>query len=163
MDEIDLGIIRQLQLDGRKAFTEIAELLGVSVGTVRNRLARLLEERALQIVGVVDPIRLGYKVPALIGVSVQPLLLQSVAEAIAAFPEVSYLFMVSGEFDLFVEVQCRGREHLAAFLNEHLLRVPGVARAQTFINLKTYKMNYGISPAITHLPHPSLERAGNIG
>lgn len=82
----------------------------------------------------------------MIGVSVQPPLLNTVAETVATFKEVSYLIMVSGEFDLFVEVLCRDRDHLAAFLNEQLLRVPGVVRTQTFITLRTYKMAYGALP-----------------
>jgi Lrp/AsnC family transcriptional regulator for asnA, asnC and gidA len=56
--------------------------------------------------------------------------------------------MVSGEFDLFVEVLCKDRNHLANFLNEKLLRVPGILRTQTYITLRTYKMAYGALPMI---------------
>jgi len=148
MDKIDQEIISLLQNDGRMAFTDIAKALGVSEGTVRNRVARLTEDQILQIVGMIDPNRLGYEAPAMIGVSVQPPLLDEVATMIATFPEVSYLIMVSGEFDLFVEALCRDRDHLATFLNEKLLRVPGITRTQTFITLRTYKMAYGATPMI---------------
>ena len=148
MDKIDLEIISLLQSDGRMAFTDIAKALGVSEGTVRNRVARLTEDQTLQIVGMIDPNRLGYEAPAMIGVSVQPPLLDEVATVIATFPEVSYLIMVSGEFDLFVEALCQDRDHLASFLNEKLLRVPGITRTQTFITLRTYKMAYGATPMI---------------
>jgi Lrp/AsnC family transcriptional regulator for asnA, asnC and gidA len=148
LDNTDLEIINHLQADGRVPFTDIAKSLGVSEGTVRNRVARLLEERIIQIVGMIDPARMGYDAPAMIGVSVQPPLLESVAAIIAAFPEVSYLIMVSGEFDLFVEVLCRDRDHLASFLNEKLLRIPGITRSQTFITLRTYKMSYSALPMI---------------
>ena len=146
MDKIDLKIIDHLQSDGRKPFTDIAKDLGVSEGTVRNRVARLLEDRALQIVGMIDPIQMGFDAPAMIGVSVRPSMLESVAKTAASFPEVSYLIMVSGEFDLFIEVLCRDRNHLANFLNEKLMRVPGITRTPTFLTLKTYKMAYGASP-----------------
>jgi len=148
MDAIDLDIIQQLQHDGRKPFTDIAKELGISEGTVRNRLAKLIEDQVIQIVGMIDPSRVGYDAPAMIGVSVQPPLLEKVAATVAAFPEVSYLIMVSGEFDLFVEVLCEDRDHLAVFLNTKLLQVPGVVRSQTFITLKTYKMAYGAKPMI---------------
>jgi Lrp/AsnC family transcriptional regulator for asnA, asnC and gidA len=150
MDETDLEIIAQLQSDGRKPFTEIAKALGVSEGTVRNRVARLTEEQVIQIVGMIDPARLGFDAPAMIGVSVQPPQLQEVAEALATFEEVSYLIMVSGEFDLFVEVLCKDRQHLAIFLNDKLLKVPGIMRTQTFMILETFKMAYGARPTVAN-------------
>lgn len=143
MDKIDRAILEMLQRDGRMPFTEIAHTLGVSEGTVRNRVSRLVEDRALHIVGMVDPAALGLQTPAVVGVTVQPARVEDVARAIAEFPEVTYLIMVSGEFDLWVEVQCRDRDHLATFLNDRLLRVPGVVRTQTFITLRTYKMAHG--------------------
>ncbi len=149
LDKIDLEIINQLQVDGRKPFTDIAKSLRISEGTVRNRVARLLEEQVIQIIGMIDPAQLGYDAPAMIGVSVQPPLLEEVAKTVANFSEVSYLIMVSGEFDLFVEVLCRDRDHLATFLNQKLMRVPGVIRTQTFITLRTYKMAYGATPMLS--------------
>ena len=149
MDDLDHAIVAMLREDGRRPYTEIAQALDVSEGTVRNRVARLLDERVLQIVGLIDPQKLGYDAPAMIGVSVQSADLESVAARIAAFPEVSYLIMVSGEYDLMVEVMCRDREHLAAFLNQQLRRVPGVIRTTTYMILGTYKMAYGSEPAIS--------------
>jgi Lrp/AsnC family transcriptional regulator for asnA, asnC and gidA len=148
MDQIDLDIISILQSDGRTPFTDIAKRLEISEGTVRNRVARLLEDRVLQIVGMVDPYRLGFDAPAIISVSVQPPLLETVAKTIAKFPEVSYLIMVSGEFDLLVEVLCKDRDHLATFLNEKLLRVTGITNTKTSMILYTYKMAYGALPNI---------------
>lgn len=147
MDQIDLDIISSLQSDGRKPFTDIAKELDISEGTVRNRVARLVEERVLQIIGMVDPYRLGFDAPAIISVSVQPPLLESVANTISKFPEVSYLIMVSGEFDLLVEVLCKDRDHLANFLNEKLLHVPGIVNSETSMILHTYKMAYGALPS----------------
>ncbi|MCK4977968.1 MAG: Lrp/AsnC family transcriptional regulator [Anaerolineales bacterium] len=148
MDDLDIKIINQLQSDGRKPFTDIAKSLGVSEGTVRNRVARLTEEQVIHIVGMLDTARVGFDAPAMIGVTVQPPLLENVAETIASFPEVSYLIMVSGEFDLFVEVFCRDRDELASFLNQKLHQVPGIVRTQTFMTLKIYKMAYGSPPLL---------------
>ncbi len=148
MDELDIKIINELQRDGRMPFTDIAKTLNVSEGTVRNRVARLIDEQVIHIVGMLDPTRVGFEAPAMIGVTVQPAILESVAETIASFPEVSYLIMVSGEFDLFVEVFCRDRDDLAAFLNQKLHQVNGVVRTQTFMTLKIFKMAYGAQPLI---------------
>ena len=148
MDELDLEIIKALQGNGRKRYTEIAKALNVAEGTVRNRVARLLEKRVLQIIGLIDPHQMGYDAPALIGVTVKPPHLEEAAAQIAAFPEVSYLILVSGEYDLMVEVFCRDRAHLATFLREDLQNVTGVERTQTFFILHTYKMAHGAQPVL---------------
>jgi Lrp/AsnC family transcriptional regulator for asnA, asnC and gidA len=150
MDDIDRSILSFLQKDGRKHFTEIAKALGIAEGTVRNRVAKLQDDRVLQIIGMVDPQRMGYDAPALVGVSVQPPYLEEVAEEIAAWPEVSYLIMVAGEFDLMVEVMCLDREHLASLLRDRLQQVTGVRRTQSFMILHTYKMANGARPLSSH-------------
>ena len=156
MDELDLAIIDALKANGRRPFTDIALEVGVSEGTVRNRVTRLIEERILHIVGLVDPSSLGFNAPAMIGVSITDGDIEEIGGKIAQFPEVSYLIMVSGEFDLIVEVLCRDREHLANFLNQDLRRVPGVGRTQTFMTLRTFKMAYGAPPILgTTTPHES--------
>lgn len=146
LDQLDLTILEKLHEDGRTPFTEIAQLTGVSEGTVRNRVARLVKEGVIHISGLINPGALGYESPAVVGISVQPSKVEQVAEKIASFDEVSYLVMVSGEFDLFVEVICRDRAHLADFLSRKLQQVDGLTRTQTFVTLKTYKMAYGSLP-----------------
>ena len=146
MDNTDLAILSFLQKDARRSFTDIASELQISEGTVRNRVARLVEKRTVQFVGLVDPSQLGYDAPAMIGVTVQSNLLEKAATEMAQFPEVSYLVMSSGEYDLIVEVLCRDREHLASFLNEKLRQVEGVQRTQTFMILRTFKMAYSAEP-----------------
>ena len=148
MDELDLEILSLLQQDGRKPYTEIAHELGVSEGTVRNRVYRLIDEQIIQIVGQVDPIHMGFDAPAVMGVTVQPSEIEKAAEQIASFPEVSYLLMVSGGYDLIVEVACRDRAHLTNFLNQSLRKVPGVQAIHTFLILRTLKADYDIRPAI---------------
>ncbi len=146
MDKTDLAILSLLQKDARRSFTDIANELNISEGTVRNRVSRLVEKRSIQLVGLIDPNQLGFEAPAMIGVTVQSNLLEEAATQIAQFPEVSYLVMSSGEYDLLVEVLCRDREHLAAFLNENLRQVEGVLRTQTFMILRTFKMAYSADP-----------------
>jgi Lrp/AsnC family transcriptional regulator for asnA, asnC and gidA len=142
LDETDRAIVACLQYDGRMAFTDIAADIGISEGAVRRRVKRLVDERLLQIVGVVEPRLLNWQAPAMIGVTVEAGHVDAAAQAIAKFPEVTYLFMASGGFDLFVEVYCRDREHMASFLSQRLQQVPGVERTETFMILKMYKLSY---------------------
>lgn len=142
MDDVDRTIISFLQYDGRMAFTQIAAEMGISEGTVRNRVRQLVDDGVLQIVAIVEPQYLGWSSAGMIGISVQSGMIDDVAFEVAQFSEVSYLFMVSGEFDLFAEVFCRDREHFVSFLKETLQKVPGVIRTQSFMILKMYKLSY---------------------
>lgn len=142
LDATDRDIISQLQYDGRKSFTDIAAELGISEGSVRRRVKRLTESGLLQIVGVVEPHSLGWNASGLIGVNVQAGQIDAAAKEIARFPEVTYLFMASGGYDLFVEVYCRSQDHFVSFLNDKLQTVPGVIRTDTYMILKMYKLSY---------------------
>jgi Lrp/AsnC family transcriptional regulator for asnA, asnC and gidA len=146
MDHIDFEIIAALQKDGRKPFTEIARSMGLTEGTIRNRARKLMECGVIQVIGLADPNQLGFEAPAMIGLTVQPAFLDNAAAQIAQLPEVSYLIMVSGEFDLMVEVMCRDRNHLTEFLNQKLYRLEGIQQSKIFQILKTYKMAYGALP-----------------
>ncbi len=148
LDAIDQDIISHLQYDGRKPFTEIATAIGISEGSVRRRVKRLTESGLLQIVGIVEPQFLDWNAAGIIGVNVQAGKIESAAKEIARFPEVTYLFMASGGFDLFVEVYCRDQEHFVIFLNETLQQVPGVLRTDTFMILKMYKLSYRWGEAV---------------
>ncbi len=161
LDKTDREIITHLQYDGRMPFTDIAAELGISEGAVRRRVKRLLENKMLQIVGVVEPQFLDLNAAGMIGIVVQAGQVEAVAQQIARFPEVSYLFMASGEFDLFVEVYCKDKEHFVSFLNQNLQQVPGVQRTETFMILKMYKLSYRwgdtMPPQIGHSPFIRLE------
>ncbi|MGD8791609.1 MAG: Lrp/AsnC family transcriptional regulator [Anaerolineae bacterium] len=142
LDDTDRAIVGQLQYDGRMPFTEIAQHVGLSEGAVRRRVKRMIDADVLQIVGIVEPQFLEWQSAGMIGVNIHAGQIETAAQQIAQFPEVTYLFMASGGFDLFVEVYCRDREHFVSFLSEKLQRVPGVDRTETFMILKMYKLSY---------------------
>jgi Lrp/AsnC family transcriptional regulator for asnA, asnC and gidA len=142
LDRTDRAIVAHLQYDGRMPFTEIAAELGLTEGAVRRRVKQMVDERVLQIVGIVEPQFLDWQAAGMVGVNVQAGQVEAAAQQIAVFPEVTYLFMASGGFDLFVEVYCRDREHFVSFLSNQLQKVPGVERTETFMILKMYKLSY---------------------
>jgi Lrp/AsnC family transcriptional regulator for asnA, asnC and gidA len=123
-------------------FTDIAAELDISEGSVRRRVKRLIDDGILQIVGIVEPQYLDWETAAMIGVTVRPGQLEATAHQIAQFSEVTYLFMASGGYDLFVEVYCRDRAHFASFLSNDLQKVSGIERTETFMILKMYKLSY---------------------
>jgi Lrp/AsnC family transcriptional regulator for asnA, asnC and gidA len=142
LDTTDQAIVSQLQYDGRKPYTDIAAELGLTEGAVRRRVKRMSDEGILQIVGIVEPQFLEWNAAGMIGVSVQAGRVEEVGEQIAQFPEVTYLFMASGGFDLFVEVYCRNRQHFVSFLSNKLQQIPGVERTESFMILKMFKLSY---------------------
>jgi Lrp/AsnC family transcriptional regulator for asnA, asnC and gidA len=142
LDDTDRAIVAHLQYDGRTPFTDIAAEVGLSEGSVRRRVKQMVDEGVLQIVGIVEPQYLEWQAAAMVCINVLPGQIEAAAQQIAQFPEVTYLFMASGGFDLFVEVYCRNREHFASFLSGQLQKVPGVERTETFMILKMYKLSY---------------------
>jgi Lrp/AsnC family transcriptional regulator for asnA, asnC and gidA len=142
LDDIDLAIISYLQYDGRTPYTQIAGELGITEGTVRRRVRQLTEDGIMQIVAIVEPKELGWNEAAMIGVKVQANRIGSVADEIGQLPEVTYLFQAAGEYDFFVEVYCKDRDHFVSFLNDKLQQIPGVERTQSFLILKMHKLSY---------------------
>jgi len=142
ISDLDLKIIEALQGDGRRPFTQIAARLGVSEAAVRARTNRLIERGVLQIVGVADPLKLGYDQMALIGVRCDGDRLLEAAHAIAQLSEVIYVVVTAGAFDLLVEAVCRDNEALLAFLAEKLRKVDGVRTTETFVYLRIVKQSY---------------------
>jgi len=141
ISDLDLKIIEELQGDGRRPYTQMASKLGVSEAAVRARTNRLMERGVLQIVGVADPLKLGYDQMALIGVACEGDHLLEAANAIAELPEVIYVVVTAGAFDLLVEAVCRDNEALA-FLAQKLRKVEGVRTTETFVYLRIVKQSY---------------------
>ncbi|MEV6019070.1 Lrp/AsnC family transcriptional regulator [Streptomyces sp. NPDC002667] len=131
MDEIDRAILRELQIDGRIAYAELGPKVGLSASAARQRLQRLLDSQAVQVVGVTDPMGMGGQAMALLGIAVDddP---RVVADALAERPEVVYSVLTSGGFDLFAEVVCPGPRDLLDFVNDVVRQIEGVRQVQSF-------------------------------
>ena len=142
LDDIDLAIIESLRKDGRSAFAQIAEQLGVSAGMIRLRYNRLVEQGYLRVVAITNPLRMGYKSMAMIGLHVDGSKLLEVAEKVAKLDEVVYLVVSSGRFDLFAEVVCRDHDHLLDFITSKLSIIEGVRDSESFMHLKIAKEIY---------------------
>ena len=139
LDDLDFAIVSCLQQDGRMSFTVMADQLKVSVGTIRTRTNKLIEDGTINIIGRVDPDKVGFRSYAHIAVYVRPATLkEKVAHKIAKLPEVSFLAMTSGDHDLEVDVMCRDNDHLVDFVNQ-ISKFDGVNQTKTTIYFKVYK------------------------
>jgi Lrp/AsnC family transcriptional regulator for asnA, asnC and gidA len=142
IDEIDLQIIKILNKDGRTPFSQIAQKLGVSAGMIRQRYQRLVQDGVLQVVAVTNPLLMGFTTMAQIGVKVDVGHLQEIADQIAAFDEVIYLVLITGSYDLHIEIVCRDKAHLLDFLTNKLHSVEGIKDSETFICMEIAKEVY---------------------
>jgi len=142
LDEIDRFIVEAMRKDGRVAFSQIAEQLNVSAGMIRLRYNRLMEEGYLRVVAISNPLRLGYKTMAMIGIRVDGSKLLEAAEKISKLDEVIYLVVTSGRFDIFAEVVCRDQDHLLEFISGKLSTIDGVRESESFMHLKIMKEIY---------------------
>ncbi len=142
VSDLDKRIIEHLQTDGRRPFTQIAADLGVSEAAVRARTNRLIERGILQVVGVTDPLKLGFHQMAMIGVRCESAELVTVADQIAAMPEVDYVVITAGTYDLLIETVCEDNEALLRFLTEKLRALDGVRETETFVYLRMVKQTY---------------------
>jgi Lrp/AsnC family transcriptional regulator for asnA, asnC and gidA len=142
LDRADIEIIQALKEDGRMPFSEIARRLSVSPGMVRQRYQRLVENGVLHIAAITDPFLTGHPTVAVVGIDADFARIEEVAAQIAALPEVTWLVIVAGRFDLVAEVMCRDQDHLLDFLSRGLNGVEGVRDTETFTQLRVLKDVY---------------------
>jgi Lrp/AsnC family transcriptional regulator for asnA, asnC and gidA len=145
LDKTDIAIIGHLQGDGRRAFTAIAKDLGISEASVRQRVARLLRTNVIQIVAVSSPLDLGL-MWAQIHLRVKGDRIEEVAQAVAELPQVDYVSICAGDFDVIAGVVAHDREELLDILVNHVRTIPGIEQADFVLNLKILKDNYEWSP-----------------
>jgi Lrp/AsnC family transcriptional regulator for asnA, asnC and gidA len=139
--ELNWKIISMLQEDGRVAFSTIAEKLGVSEGTVRNRVKQLRDDNVMNIGATVLAPAFGYTWNSIVFIKVAAgTHVDDVGERLAQIPEVYYVVQLSGRFDLGIASYHRDREHFREFLAEHLYGQPDISSFEPNINLKVYKM-----------------------
>lgn len=142
-EQLNRAIVRMLHEDGRMAFKTIAEALGVSEGTVRNRVAWMKQSGMLRIVAVADPMGMNYKADAMLGIKVAPKATPArVAERLAVHPEVVYILWVSGRFDLLVEIVCESEDQFLDFVSKHCFDHADIGTVEVMAGLAMYKNQF---------------------
>jgi Lrp/AsnC family transcriptional regulator for asnA, asnC and gidA len=142
VDELDRRIIKMLQVNGRLSNTEVARALEVTETTVRKRIAHLLDSKLMTIVAVPSPEAAGATLSAILGVSVDLPAMQAVAETIKTYPEVRYVGLSAGRYELLVEAFFADQEHLLDFVSTRLGGLAGITNLETSIILKVVKFSY---------------------
>ena len=107
---------------------------------MRARVQKLTDAGVIDVVAVTNPLRVGFDVMAMIGVQASSDL-QEIADTVADWDETTYVVILSGSFDLMVEVVCTDNQHLLAMV-QRIRDVPGVKSTETFMYLDLYKQTF---------------------
>ncbi len=137
LDEIDASIISLLAGDARLSARSIARSIGMSPGAVSERIARLEQRNIITgYRGLVNPAALGYAVHAIVGVQTEqgPLLVE-IIQQLMRIPEVASVHIVTGQWDLLVELRLRDNAHLLAVVTDKIYGVRGFRHCETLISL----------------------------
>lgn len=138
IDNIDRAIMAILLEDARTPYTDIAQRLIVSPGTIHVRMRKL--EQAGVVKGseiIVDPAKLGFDLTAFIGVFLEKgAKYKNVIERLEAIEEILEAYYTTGGYSIFLKIVCANTDHLRRVLNEKIQEVEGIQRTETMISLE---------------------------
>ena len=134
LDETNKAIIRELS-NGRKAFSTIADKIGITENTVRARVNKLMEDGVLQISGLVNPQIVSEMQVVFMGIKLSTLNLEEKAKEMTKLKGVISVVVVTGRYDLIVQLATgtQDDQSLLNFFKNELSKVKGVADVETFV------------------------------
>lgn len=146
LDELDVGIIRHLHEDARAPAKGIADSLGVPESTVRNRIGRLIKSNVIEFVALTNPLNLGHATWIMMEIEVETKSIRHVAEQLSNLPEVYFVYITTGSFDIFAGATFASNAEFVDFLTNQLANVEGIVRVNTRAILETHKRVFKFSP-----------------
>ncbi len=139
LDSTDWAIINEVEIDGRISYSVLANKLGVSPGTIANRIQKMVDARILSFIGVVHPFNMGLYALALIGLRADPRRVDEIAKQLATYSSVRFVVACTGAFEIIIEVVERSNEDLLRFITEELSTIDGVYEVKVSNEMKLYK------------------------
>lgn len=137
LDEFDINIIKELEKDGRMAFSAIAANLKISNTMVHQRINRMMEQG---IIGGIKPIiqekKIGYDWASFTGITLnKDSDSDRIIEALKDIPEITECYYVTGSFTLYIKIIAKNHEHMRRILYEKIDSIPGIAKTDSIIEL----------------------------
>jgi len=140
IDDKDKGILDILINNARTSYTDIAETLRITEGTVRNRISRMEAEGVIKRYTVeIDPSKLGYKLVTILGIDTAPESFLEVANEVAKYPEAKWVATSSGDHMIMVELWAKDGQELSKTLTEKIGKIKGVKKLCPAILLEKIK------------------------
>ncbi len=139
IDDLNLRLIRCLQDDPRASYSTIARLVGVSETTVKRRIDALMESNVISTAVFPNPRRLGFQAQASIGLKTELAQMEAVALALRDLPEVAFVALTLGRYDVMTYVVLPTMDDLVRFIAERIAKIPGVRESETILTPRVYK------------------------
>lgn len=140
LDDLSRRILPLLQEDGRRSFSSIARELEVSEGAVRSRVNFLEVHEHLRFLAVIDPVNVGYRCWAMLGINVTPgVSPHDTAVKLAKNPNAIWVGAVGGEYDIMIEVWTQSSDELQQFLEDHCYTNKNISAVNTMVGMRMYK------------------------
>jgi DNA-binding Lrp family transcriptional regulator len=142
LDEIDRKLLKELLIDSKRSFRELAKSIGVAAATVINHVQRLESGGVIKDYSVrLDHERLGYELTVVTEIIVSKGKLLETDAEIAKIPNVCAVYDITGQTDAMVVAKFKTRSGLSDFTKK-LLAMPYVERTNTHVVLTTVKEDF---------------------
>lgn len=139
LDEIDKNILRILQNNARTSYREIQDELGISIGTIHNRISKLKDRNIIEGYTLkLNNEKLGYKLSFLIRINCDGKFTEEILNEIAQIPEVCGVFHTTGEQSAALICRFRESADVHKFIRE-LNQKESITRTNSNMILKEYK------------------------
>lgn len=137
LDEFDVKIIKELEKDGRMAYSAIATNLKISNTMVHQRIARLTEQGILTgIKPVINEKKAGYDWGSFTGITLNKDQDSTrIIEELKKIPEITECYFITGSYTLYVKIIAKDHEHMRRLLYEKIDTIPGIAKTDSIIEL----------------------------
>lgn len=143
-DDLDKRIIEELIQDGRISYVDLAEKVGISRVSVKDRINNLKEDGVIEkFTAIVNSEKFGKRVSAFFEVDVEPKKLEEVAQNLADNPTVASIYQMTGPSTLHMHVLVEDFKMLEIFINSELYSVQGITRVECHVLLKRFKSRTG--------------------
>lgn len=138
LDSTDLAIIEILREDGRAPLAKIGEAVELSADAVRVRLSRLTSDGVVRVIGIVHPSSLGYGALSTVVIDYSGPL-NELADELRHYPEVTFMALLLGDYNVMCEVAARDDQALSDFVNNVIRRIEHVERVECWRVLDVVK------------------------
>jgi Lrp/AsnC family transcriptional regulator for asnA, asnC and gidA len=137
LDEFDINIIKELEKDGRMAFSAIAANLKISNTMVHQRINRMIEQGVISgIKPIIQEKKIGYDWASFTGITLnKDSDSDRIIEALKDIPEITECYYVTGSFTLYIKIIAQNHEHMRKILYEKIDSIPGIAKTDSIIEL----------------------------
>jgi Lrp/AsnC family transcriptional regulator, regulator for asnA, asnC and gidA len=137
LNEFDIKILKELEKDGRVAYSTIASNLKISNTMVHQRINRLTEKGILMgIKPIINEKKVGYGWSSFTGITLnKDQDSKRIIEALKAIPEVTECYYISGSFTLYIKIIAQDHEHMRKLLYEKIDSIPGISKTDSMMEL----------------------------